>query len=78
MPTILRRDGIRFVIYSNDHTPEHVRAVGADFELVFDLNCPNGPVELRNRYNRDRYGDVLAIVEAELVTLCQAWRQIHG
>jgi hypothetical protein len=47
MPTALRLDGLRVVIYPNDHRPAHVHVIGADGEAVFNLNCPEGPVVLR-------------------------------
>jgi hypothetical protein len=47
MPTILRIDGLRVVIYPNDHSPEHVHVIGPDREAVFELHCPDGPVALR-------------------------------
>jgi hypothetical protein len=46
MPTVLRFDGLRVVIYPNDHSPEHVHVIGADREAVFELHCPDGPVTL--------------------------------
>lgn len=32
MPTILRFEGLRVVIYPNDHSPEHVHVLGAECE----------------------------------------------
>jgi hypothetical protein len=43
MPTIKRIDGLRVMIYSNDHPPPHVHVIGADREAVFELHCPAGP-----------------------------------
>jgi hypothetical protein len=67
------------VVYPNDHRPAHVHVVDGA-EAVFDLNCPEGPVELRENYGF-RSGQIAAI-EAELNgavgTLCQAWSAIHG
>ena len=48
MPTVLRFDGLRVVIYPDDHRPAHVHVIGAGGEAVFILNCPEGPPELRN------------------------------
>jgi hypothetical protein len=80
VPTVLRLGGLRVVIYPNDHRPAHVHVIGADHEAVFDLGCPNGPVELRENYGF-RSGRVLEIVAAlteSLGDLCQAWEEIHG
>ena len=46
MPTVLRFEGLRVVIYPNDHRPAHVHVIGSRPEAVFDLNCPNGPPDL--------------------------------
>ena len=40
MPTVLRLNGFRVVIYPHDHRPAHV--FSADSEAVFFLNCPDG------------------------------------
>src|SRR5437868_3887052 len=38
MPTVHRFDGLRVVIYPNDHRPAHVHVIGAGGEAVFFLN----------------------------------------
>lgn len=80
MPTAHRFDGLRVVIYPNDHRPAHVHVIGGGNEAVFALHCPHGPPELHLSYgfeNRDlhRISDALAEV---LPTLCEKWRNIHG
>ncbi len=79
MLTILRIGGLRVVTYPNDHRPAHVHVIG-DGEAVFVLNCPDGPLELRETYGFNR-SDV-ACIEADLTdhlaTLCSEWRNIHG
>lgn len=47
MPTIATVSH-RGVIYTADHRPAHVHVIGAGFEIVFNLNCPNGPLDVRN------------------------------
>jgi Domain of unknown function (DUF4160) len=64
MPTVHRFDGLRVVIYPNDHRPAHVHVKGAGGESYgFKLS------EVR-RIER-------ALV-AVLVTLCEEWRSIHA
>jgi hypothetical protein len=80
MPTILRLDALRVVIYPNDHSPEHVHVIGANCEAVFELHCPAGPVTLRESYGFTvrqlrRLTDQL---NAALLELCSAWESIHG
>ena len=76
----MRFDGLRVVVYTNDHRPAHVHVIGREYEAVFNLNCPAGPVELRENYefqNRElrHIADLLA---ANLGDLCRAWEHIHG
>jgi hypothetical protein len=80
VPTVLRFDGLRVVIYPNDHRPDHVHVTAAECEAVFYLNCPTGPVELRENYGfarqksralRRRWWNTCG-------NLCRAWEAIHG
>ena len=54
--------------------------IGGGYEAVFRLNCPAGPVELRENYSF-LSGDVAGIA-ASLAThvekLCNEWERIHG
>ena len=80
MPTVLRFDGLRVVVYPNDHRPAHVHVVGGRGEAVFDLRCPDGPPLLRENYGFAR-ADVTRIrqeLTSALTKLCRAWRAIHG
>jgi hypothetical protein len=80
MPTVLRFDGLRVVIYPNDHRPAHVHVIGRGCEAVFNLNCPAGPVELRENYRFSKRQ--ISKIETELTDrvdeLCRAWEEIHG
>jgi hypothetical protein len=68
------------VVYPNDHRPAHVHVIGQGCEAVFNLNCPAGPVELRENYGFS--GRVLkairTVLSEHLTELCQAWESIHG
>ncbi len=79
MPTVHRFDGLRVVVYPNDHRPAHVHVIGKGGEAVFNLNCPGGPPELRECYGfgraaLSRIRDGLAVA---LSILCDRWRRIH-
>ena len=79
MPTVLRFDGLRVVIYPNDHSPEHVHVIGADREAVFELHCPEGPVTLRESYGF-RMRKLRRLIEqlgAKVIELCSRWESIH-
>jgi hypothetical protein len=80
LPTVGWIDGLRVVIYPNDHRPAHVHVIGGGCEAVFNLSCPDGPPELRENYGFTG-GKLTRIREALAVSLnsfCAEWRTIHG
>ena len=80
MPTVLRFGALRVVVYPNDHRPAHVHVIGQGHEAVFELNCPQGSVMLRENYGFTRRD--LARIERALIhnlaALIAAWEKIHG
>lgn len=80
MPTLHRFDGYRVFVPANDHRPAHVHVVKAGQQAVFFLNCPAGPVTIRE--NNGFKASQLAAIERELDPivrrLCTAWESIHG
>ena len=80
MPTVLRIDSLRVVIYPNDHRPAHVHVIGTGKEAVFDLHCPDGAPELRENFGflLREVGRIKSALAANLAALCEEWRMIHG
>ena len=80
MPTVLRFDGLRVVIYPNDHRPAHVHVRGAAGEAVFILHCPGGPPALRESFGfkRPELGRIEDELAGALAGLCAEWRALHG
>jgi Domain of unknown function (DUF4160) len=80
VPTVMRLDGLRVVVYPNDHRPAHVHVMGRGYEAVFNLNCQAGPVELRENYGfqSGELSKILGGLAANLENLCRAWEHIHG
>jgi hypothetical protein len=80
MPTVLRIGAWRVVIYPNDHRPAHVHVIGGGCEAIFDLNCPEGPPELRedHRFGFKEIGRIEKALSANLAALCREWERIHG
>jgi len=80
MPTILMIFGLRVVVYPNDHRPAHVHMQGNGCEAVFNLACPHRTVELRENYgfSRKELTRIASGLQDHLVSLCNAWRTIHG
>jgi hypothetical protein len=79
MPTILRLDGFRVVIYPNDHSPAHVHVIGTTAEAVFELHCTEGPVTLRESYNfkKRELRRLMKELDWQLSLLCDEWERIH-
>lgn len=68
------------VIYPNDHRPAHVHVIGRGCEAVFNLNCPWGPIELREnyRFSLREISHVQTVLAEPVEELCLAWEEIHG
>lgn len=80
MPTVLRFEGRRVVVYPNDHRPGHVHVIGRGCEAVFELNCPVGPVVLRENYgfSSRETANIRLVLREHIEELCRAWEEIHG
>ncbi len=80
LPTVLRFENLRIVIYPNDHRPAHVHVIGPEHEAVFNLNCPAGPVRLRENYGFPlrELRRIEQVLNLHISKLCSAWERIHG
>lgn len=80
MPTVLRFEGLRVVIYPNDHRPAHVHVIGKGCEAVFNLNGPAGPVDVREnyRFSSREIAHIETVLIEHLAALCSTWEDIHG
>lgn len=80
MPTVLRFDGFSVVIYPADRMPSHVHVFGGGKEAIFNLNCPIGPVSLRENYGffRAEFARIRDALNVAVPMLCEEWRRIHG
>jgi hypothetical protein len=80
MPTVRRFDGLRVMIYPNDHRPAHVHVLGGGRQAIFVLNCPGGPPALRGSsgFATAELNRIENALAAELAALCGAWENIHG
>ncbi|MHA7876503.1 DUF4160 domain-containing protein [Roseivivax sp.] len=79
MVTIHRAQGLRVVIFTDDHEPAHVHVFG-DGHAKIDLSGPDGTPRLvwmvdmkRNELRR-----ALAIVTENRADFLVRWREIHG
>ena len=79
MVTVLRADGLRVIIYLNDHLPAHVHVFG-DGEVKIDLVGRGGAPELvwADRPNRAEVRRALRLVAEHRAALLQRWGDVHG
>lgn len=81
MPCIDRGlEPFRIHIYTNDHRPSHVHVIGPGMEAVFNLNCPSGPIELRESlgFKAKVLTGVREYIVRSLGKFCAAWSDVHG
>jgi hypothetical protein len=79
MVTVLRAQGLRVVIFVNDHDPAHVHVLG-DGEAKINLLGAAGSPELvwASGMSRGEVRRALRIVSEEQAALLARWEEIHG
>ena len=79
LPTIHRAAGFRFVIFTNDHEPAHVHAIGAGGEARIDLGVGKEAPTLAwvQGLSNAEVRRVVAEVAQERVHLRDAWVRLH-
>ena len=76
VPTVLRIDGLRAVIYPNDYSPAHVHVIGPGWVVVVNLEGPG--VREAIGCNEQEARRALALVAGNRTALMEAWRRYHG
>jgi len=79
MVTIFRADGLRFVIFVDDHEPAHVHVFG-DGEAKINLLGLSGEPELiwADGMKRGDIRKAMRIVEEQQDAFLESWSNIHG
>jgi hypothetical protein len=79
MVTVMRAEGLRVVIFTNDHEPAHVHVFG-DGEAKINLRGPGDTPELvwADGMTRTEVRRALRIVTEEQALLLARWENIHG
>ena len=79
MVTLFRADGLRVVIYLNDHRPAHVHVFG-DGEVKINLLGRDGTPDLvwADGAAQGEVRRAMRLVTEHQVTLLQRWEDIHG
>jgi hypothetical protein len=80
MPTVLKVNALRFVIWPNDHSPAHVHVFSAEAEAKIELGEKGGYPRLvdNRRMSRVDLAKALKAVFEHRAMLMQKWSEIHG
>ena len=80
MPTVLRTDGFRFVIWPNDHPPPHTHVYQAGEEAVICLGTDDEfPALLKVRgMSKPDVAKAIGAVFQHRQLLRRRWREFHG
>lgn len=79
MPTIIRQDGFRVMIYPDDHEPPHVHCYRGDSVITVWLGETMATVrEASAEAKSTDQRDALRIVNQHRRRLLSEWRKYHG
>ncbi len=81
MPTVLRKNGFRFVIYPNDHLPSHIHGIKGGGEVRINLGSKSVTPSLMSVSGDISDKDVakaLSLVRENQSALLAKWGEIHG
>ena len=78
MVTVLRADGLRVVIYLNDHLPAHVHVFGDGEAKINLLGSPDSPdLVWADNMTRSEVRRSMRVVTEQQAFLLQRWEDIH-
>lgn len=80
MPTVLRKDGFDFMIYTLDHQPSHTHVWKAGKEVVINLGDENRAPYVRDNNgmgNKDKKKSLKITAENQEFLIAE-WERIHG
>ncbi|WP_087000440.1 DUF4160 domain-containing protein [Rhizobium sullae] len=75
MVTVIRQDGLRFVIYTADHEPPHAHVVG---EGEARIDIVNLKVITQGRMSDRDVRRAVAVIEENQELFLETWRKYHG
>jgi hypothetical protein len=79
MPTVLRIDGLKFVIWPNDHAPPHVHVFSAEAHATIGLGEQDGYPRLieNQRMKKADLAKALKAVFNHRLALMRKWSEFH-
>lgn len=80
MPTVLRKDGFNFMIYTDDHEPMHTHVKKAGKEVVINLGGEGVAPSLRKNKDMGKKNirKAIKIVFGHQEYLIEKWKELHG
>jgi hypothetical protein len=80
MPTLVRKDGFRVVIYPHDHLPPHVHVLKQSAEIRIEINQLGSPnlLSISGDISDKDVQRSLNLVNEYQTILLNKWREIHG
>jgi Domain of unknown function (DUF4160) len=76
MPTIIRQDGFRIMIWPNDHLPPHVHVFKSGAEVKIELVEPK-VFNVEGKIGNKDLAKALSLVIEHQVELLEKWKEIH-
>ena len=73
----IRTNGLRLVIYPNDHPPPHVHVLGAGWEIRIELSQTPSLLSLRGGPKTAEIASALMATSENLGGLRTLWRTLH-
>jgi Domain of unknown function (DUF4160) len=80
MPTILREQGFRVVIYPNDHLPSHIHVLKGSGEVRIDLGDEESDpslISITGQISDKDIAKALYLMKENQAKLLAKWREIH-
>lgn len=79
MPTVLKKDGFKVVIYFNDHIPAHVHVFKAGSEIKIDVEQEIPTImEISGDISNKDVTKAYELVKKHQKDLFKRWMEIHG
>jgi len=80
MPTVLRKNGFKFQIYTDDHIPAHMHVFKAGNEVVINIgDRTTKPWVRENKGMKRKDQDQAVVIASEFQEfLLEQWGEIHG
>jgi hypothetical protein len=73
----IRFNGLRLVVYPNDHPPPHAHVVGPGWEIRIELSMPPALMSILGKPKAGDIAAALQAVDANLMPLRILWSELH-